>query len=274
MDKNNFIFAPGVGENPVITVHNAGFVDSSSPRHHAKGAGFIFEYVLSGEECVESPDMLINAGIGSLIIIHPSEECVLYRAHGEVSAIQLSISGFVLEAVSDVLSLPRIFCGVTDSSKLIDTFLRIPGIYNEYTAGSGDCGRILCETAFSMLLDAAAIGYGGSSFTDGRPTAEKIKAFLDLCLCGNIDLDMIGKKFGITGMHAIRLFRSEYDITPMLYLKNARLERSAVLLENTDMSIKEISTLLQFSTTQHFTNQFREYFGISPGKYRDRKKHI
>ena len=38
------------------------------------------------------------------------------------------------------------------------------------------------------------------------------------------------------------------------------------------MTIKEIAGLLRFSGTQHFTNLFREQFGTSPGKYREKTK--
>ena len=99
--------------------------------------------------------------------------------------------------------------------------------------------------------------------------SESDRDHLDMCICGDVDLDSLGKKFGISGMHIIRLFRTEYDITPIQYLKLKRLEKSAELLSNTDMSIKDISSLLRFSSTQHFTNLFRERFGISPGKFRD-----
>lgn len=252
------------GDNSISYVHGVGHTGRSSPFHHPKGSFFVFEYILSGEECVESPDFLIKAGIGDLIVIHPSEECVIYKNKNEVSALYFFISGFVLEAVFEVLALPRISCV---PASLIEEFLNIGGLYEKYLAGDPNSGKKLCEFAFSLMLHTAAAN--NNNLTNEKPSAEKIKDYLDLCLCGEVDLDSVGKKFGITGMHVIRLFRQKYDYTPMQYLKLKRLEKAASLLSNSNMSIKDISSLLCFSSTQHFTNLFREQFNISPGKYRE-----
>lgn len=265
MDKN-IAFSLGYDDR-AITVHFGGYPDTSSPRLHAKDSGFLFEYIMSGEMTVESPDILLHAGIGDLLIIHPSSECVLYRRSGELKTVGFSISGFVFEAISDVFALPSVFCSTADVfAKVID----VDKTFEKYSLGDGDSGRAFCELAFSLMLDAVSALKRGDPF--GKPSAEAIRDYLDLCLCGEVDLDTVGKKFGISGMHVIRLFRAKYDETPMFYLKTSRLEKSAELLRSTDMSIKEISSLLQFSSTQHFTNLFREHFGISPGKYRETNK--
>lgn len=263
----NLIFTEDSAEK-IISVHSAGYSAASSPRHHIKGSGFIFEYVISGEECIESPELLVRAGVGSLVIVHPSEECVLYRSAGKLAALQMTVSGFLLEAVSEVLALPRIFSSPHGDPRLLDRFLGFEKLYGSYIAGDGAAGKELCESALSLLLDAAALEHE-KSLSDKKPSGKRIKEYLDLCICADVDLDSIGKHFGITGMHVIRLFRAEYDITPMQYLKLARLEKASSLLTSSDMSIKSISSLLRFSSTQHFTNLFRERFGVSPGKYRD-----
>lgn len=263
----NLIFTEGSPEK-VISVHSAGHSAASAPRHHAKGSGFIFEYVISGEECIESPDILVRAEVGSLIIVHTSEECVLYRSKGKPAALQMTVSGFLLEAASEVLNLPRIFSSPYGSPSLLDRFLGFEKLYEKYKAGDGTAGKEFCESALSLLLDAAALSHE-SDPSDTKPTAKKIRDYLELCICADVDLESIGNHFGITGMHVIRLFRTEYDITPMQYLKIARLEKASSLLTSTSMSIKSISSLLRFASTQHFTNLFREHFGVSPGKYRD-----
>ena len=265
MDKNS-LFNIGSADT-VISVHSCGYSDTSKPRLHEKDSGFIFEYILSGQEVIESPDVLIHAGIGDLIVIRPGNECVLYRSSGDLKTVGLSFSGFVFEAVCDVLGIPDIFCASAD---VFDKLFGIDKVYKRYTCGDGDAGRIICELVFSLLLDAASAAKMQDVHI--RPSAKAIKDFLDLCLCGDVDLDAVGKKFGITGMHVIRLFRAEYDETPMQYLKLSRLRKSAELLSSTDMSIKDISSLLKFSSTQHITNLFREHFGVSPGRFREKCK--
>lgn len=262
--NKNIVFGPE--NNSIITVHSAGYPDTSKPRLHAKNSGFIFEYVLSGEMCIESPDFLIHAGIDDLVIIHPSEECVMYRHSGDLKTLGFTASGFMYEAMYDVLALPRVFCASAD---ILDKLLGVGNTFEKYSGGDCNSGRTLCELAVSLILDA--VDLKGRNVPMGKPSAEAIKEYLDLCLCGDTDLESIGKKFGISGMHVIRLFRAKYDTTPMQYLKIARLEKSAKLLRKTKMSIKDVSSLLRFSSTQHFTNLFREHFGVSPGRFREKK---
>ena len=259
-----FLFAPENGR--IMTAHGAGYADTSSLRHHVKNSDFIFEYVLSGEECVESPDIYAQADTGTLIVIHPAKECVLYKNAGGTSALFFRISGAVFEATADVLSLPRIFTAHADA---FDKFITATELFGKYSSGDGAAGRALCEIALSLLLDAAQLSASAASGDPLRPSAEAIKEYLDLCLCGDVDLSSVGERFGITGMHVIRLFRAKYDMTPMQYLKIKRLDKAASLLAGSHMSIKEISSLLRFSNTQHFTNLFRDRFGKTPGKFRE-----
>ncbi len=254
-------------EGNVVDIRSVGRTDRSVPYHHPKGDGFIFEYVISGEECIESPDILINAGIGDLVVIRPEEECVIYRKSRDLSAFSFHISGFMFEAVADVLNIDNVYLAAS-SFDLFDVFLKLHSMYDRYRAGDGSAGKSLCEAAFSFLLDISSHKSEGHK-RDERPTPMSIRNYLDLCICGEVDLDTVGKRFGVTGVHIIRIFRSEFDDTPMQYLKLRRLDKAAELLVSSELSIKDISYLLCFSSTQHFTNLFRDRFGVSPGKYRN-----
>ncbi len=257
------IFSPGERGEKLIRVNDAGFAKNPAPRHHARGAGFCFLYIMSGEAAIESPNTLVSAGPGRVVIIHDSEECVVYKNSGDLSLIRFSVSGFITEAVYEVLGLDRI--AVFPADRLI-TFTKLEREYAEYLAGSGKAGQRICEAAFSLMLDCA--GYSKRD-SDARPIAKRMREFLDLSVCEDIDLDMLGAHFDITGVHAIRVFRKEYDITPMQYLRDARLNAAAQMLRMTDIHSSVIAETLRFSNPQHFSNAFKEKFGISPGRYRE-----
>ena len=264
--NNNLLFSPD-HDNRIAVFHSGGYTEVNDPILHSKDSGFLFMHILSGEICIESPDYLKKAVMGDLLIIHSSEECVIYRNKSDINAIYFTVTSFMLEAISDVLGINKVFCA---PDIVLDKFIRAAEMYNKYSAGDFNSGRKLCELAVSLMIDAASLGSVPSQTP--KPSAELILEYLNLCLCGDVDLDMIGERYGITGMHVIRLFKNKYDITPMQYLKNLRLKKSAELLSKSGMTIKEISLLLKFSSTQHFTNLFKEHFGVSPGKYREKKQ--
>ena len=265
MDRD--ILFSALSDNRIISFHSCEYKDYSVPSLHEKDSGFLFGYVLSGEVCIEAPDFLFTAGIGELFIVRPSEECVIYRNKSDVSVIAISVSALMLDAMYDVLLMPRVFVSGADE---LDKFLKAESEYKLYQVGDDSVGRRLTELVISIILDAASAK--ASSPAGKKVTAKAVKDHLDLCLCGDTDLDTIGKKFGVTGMHIIRLFKAKYDVTPMYYLKTARLNKAASLLADSKMTIKEIAGLLRFSGTQHFTNLFRDQFGTSPGKYREKHK--
>jgi AraC-like DNA-binding protein len=46
------------------------------------------------------------------------------------------------------------------------------------------------------------------------------------------------------------------------------MERARVLLESTDMSVREIAERLAFNTVNYFIQSFRETTGMTPAAYR------
>lgn len=84
----------------------------------------------------------------------------------------------------------------------------------------------------------------------------KIK-LADICEAGNI-----GKsKCNI-------LFDKYYNVSPIEYVKNYRIEQGAKLLTLSDMSVTEIAYEVGFSDGSYFSKAFSEKTGCTPLKYR------
>lgn len=60
------------------------------------------------------------------------------------------------------------------------------------------------------------------------------------------------------------LFQTYLGIPPAKYITRIRLEESKALLLSRQMSIGEIADYLGYSSIQHYSKQFREWFGCSP----------
>ena len=58
------------------------------------------------------------------------------------------------------------------------------------------------------------------------------------------------------------------NMTPMRYLNNLKMETATSLLLNSDLSVKEISWKLGFSSQYHFSRNFKAYSGCTPTDYR------
>ncbi len=131
----------------------------------------------------------------------------------------------------------------------------------------------------SYFFDALSEFYYSASAINGNTPkkkiseAERIRVFIDNMIYSNPSLDDIRAHFGITKMHAIRVFKAKYNQTPMQYAIEHRTDVAATLLRTTDLPIKEISEMLHYSNTQHFSNSFKKLTGQSPNQYRTAAKH-
>lgn len=72
----------------------------------------------------------------------------------------------------------------------------------------------------------------------------------------------------LSEQHLIRLFRSATGYTPYEYLKKYRLMKAQQLLAYSDLSLAEVALQTGFSSTNNFIYQFRQEWGMPPGKYR------
>lgn len=79
----------------------------------------------------------------------------------------------------------------------------------------------------------------------------------DICKAGNVGKTKCNE-----------LFATYYNLTPIEYLRNYRIDKGAGLLEITDMSITEIAYETGFTDGSYFTKIFRQQIGCSPQDYR------
>ena len=66
------------------------------------------------------------------------------------------------------------------------------------------------------------------------------------------------------------LFKAETGLGLRHFLLEAKLEKAAELLRNTDMQIKEISHTIGYHHVPSFDRVFRKKFNLSPAGYRKR----
>ena len=64
------------------------------------------------------------------------------------------------------------------------------------------------------------------------------------------------------------IFAAYYNLTPIEYLRNYRIEKGAYLLEITDMSVTEIAYEVGFNDASYFSKVFRQQIGCNPQSYR------
>lgn len=81
-------------------------------------------------------------------------------------------------------------------------------------------------------------------------------------------LEEVARRVGVSEQHLCRIFKESVGESPMHCAQMLRLERAKKLLDETELSIAEISDMFAYSSQFHFSRNFKLSYGMSPSAYR------
>ncbi|MBR2441722.1 MAG: helix-turn-helix transcriptional regulator [Clostridia bacterium] len=84
----------------------------------------------------------------------------------------------------------------------------------------------------------------------------------------DISMDELADLVYMSKSNLFRTFKKEHGITPQQYLIKARMSAALFLLNNLDLSINKIATMLNFSEPSSFIRAFKAFQGCTPYQYR------
>jgi YesN/AraC family two-component response regulator len=90
--------------------------------------------------------------------------------------------------------------------------------------------------------------------------------FSELTVC------TLAYSFNIDRYKLLRQFKNRTNMTLEDFLFKEKMARAAFLLHaNSDITVKEVSKKVGYSTSDYFIRKFKQYYGIVPGKYKELK---
>lgn len=82
-----------------------------------------------------------------------------------------------------------------------------------------------------------------------------------------LSIEIISRQIGISRSQLQRKLKQITNQNPSDYLKTMRLRYGGMLLTTKNLSISEVTYACGFSSLSHFSNSFREFYGMSPSRY-------
>ena len=104
------------------------------------------------------------------------------------------------------------------------------------------------------------------------PEGLKLKEYLDLHWREPVSLEDLAEQIGRSRSQVVRIFRRDWEISPLQYLQQQRLNLARQYLENTDCKISMIAEIIGFRDEFYFSNWFKEKTGVSPLFYKKGKR--
>ena len=88
-----------------------------------------------------------------------------------------------------------------------------------------------------------------------------------------IDIDDVAASNNISHDHFYKMWKKIFNISPVQYINNLRLEAAAHRLCESNISIEKIIREVNFAGEYMFYKRFKEKYGITPKEYREKHNH-
>ena len=96
----------------------------------------------------------------------------------------------------------------------------------------------------------------------------KAISYIDANLEKNISLQELAEAINVSKSVLYRRFHAHFDCTVGEFINSKRIEKATSLLENTSLSLEEISQRVGFTNASYFTKIFKKLKATTPLKYR------
>ena len=90
----------------------------------------------------------------------------------------------------------------------------------------------------------------------------------------NLSMASLSELFDMSESTMSRFFKAHMGVTFSTYLENMRLNEAETLLTSTDLSVKDISAMIGYTTPTTFYKAFRRKWGVSPTTHRDVSREV
>lgn len=131
---------------------------------------------------------------------------------------------------------------------------------------SGDFNKVIAIVERNVDRLEAAFAQNPSM---NHKEIEVVKKYVIEHFNEDLSVESLGKMVYMAPSYLSSIFKKETGQNLNRYIKAYRMERAKDMLENTMAKIVDISNECGYANVSYFCSSFREYFGVSPQKYRE-----
>lgn len=86
-----------------------------------------------------------------------------------------------------------------------------------------------------------------------------------------LNVEMLAANVGMNRVHMHRKLKELTNQSARDFIRSIRLKQAANLLREKNLSVSEVAYATGFSNLSHFSNTFRDFYGISPSEYKEQQ---
>jgi DNA-binding response OmpR family regulator/two-component sensor histidine kinase len=108
---------------------------------------------------------------------------------------------------------------------------------------------------------------------DERTLADIAKVIEDNISDTDLNVTFVCDKLGLSSKQLYRLVKKYIGISPVDYIKQIRMKKAAMLLQQDKFTIAEVMYMVGFSSASYFSKCFSAQFDVTPRQYLENLKH-
>ena len=101
-----------------------------------------------------------------------------------------------------------------------------------------------------------------------RSDIDRVKQYIQYHVNEDLSIDKLAAQVYLSQGYLSSVFKKETGMNLSRYIRQCRMEKAKELLKNTNMKVVQICEKVGFANVSYFCQNFREYCGVSPDKYR------
>ncbi len=263
-----------------LITHDAQMLPVSMPMYHYHNSYELY-YLVSGERYYFIKDKCYKISKGNLVFINTYD--IHYTSSSSDSGFERYVINFkkdFLKGVAGNLNINLFKCFENpvhviefDEKEQVLIEALFASILKEQQEGTPESE--LCVKSGLLYLLSIINRHGKLSdaehteyINSTHKTISEITGYINSNFKNNITLELISKKFFISPCYFSRSFKKYTGLPFIDYLNSVRVREAQFLLQDTNLSVFEISEKVGFKSATHFGRIFKRLTGVSPMAYR------
>lgn len=223
---------------------------------------YVFEYVVKGVGYIETPEEKYTVSEGDFYFLNKLRYHIYYSdSERPYEKIFLVLKGkYVDFLVHNYLSNDSVYIKKCNVGGLM---MHMINLLNREGPINYDRLAVSVLELFQQVFPSPY-----KSNPNSTRVPEMIKNYIDAHITEPISLDDISRSLYISKSHIERVFKKEYNQTPIAYWSNQRIMQVASMLVTTNYSLAQIAQQLGFSDVKYMSKTFKKIKGKTPIEYR------
>lgn len=227
---------------------------------------YVFEYVTAGKGTIEQGDRIYHVQAGDFYLLNCRYDHKYYPDKRDpFSKLWINAGGTLVDSLLGAYGLTDpVIVKHIDVHQIFEETIDL--LRNYGYRSKGNIADKIALKVCELVLAVHASERPADNNLDSP--ARRIKRYIDSQVNFGVTLEDIERQFNINKSYIIHLFKRSYNTTPKQYILQKKIEAAKMLLTTKENQIKEISVILCFSSSQHFSSVFKRIVGMTPDEYR------